>query len=164
MAERISQFTMYLNRYYTDINKYTIGQLWIDGKFVCDTLEDPVRVLPETCPNTPKGQNCKCKEKVYAETAIPAGEYWCRVSYSPRFKGMYIEIMNVPHFIGIRVHSGVHKDHTEGCLLVGKYEAGYNGHLRDSFPTMANLKKLITTKLIDNKWSPEGGFFKIIIK
>lgn len=53
---------------------YTIGRLYIDGKYFCDTLEDKVRELPAYCPNTPKGLNCECPEKVYSKTAIPSGE------------------------------------------------------------------------------------------
>ncbi len=49
---------------------YTIGRLYIDGKYFCDTLEDQVRELPAYCPNTPKGLNCECPEKVYSKTAI----------------------------------------------------------------------------------------------
>lgn len=54
---------------------YTIGDLSIDGKFFCNTIEDAVRELPATCPDTPRGRSCTCKEKVYAKTAIPAGTY-----------------------------------------------------------------------------------------
>lgn len=42
---------------------YTIGRLYIDGKYFCDTLEDKVRELPAYCPNTPKGLNCECPER-----------------------------------------------------------------------------------------------------
>ena len=65
---------------------YTIGRLYIDGKYFCDTLEDQVRELPAYCPNTPKGLNCECPEKVYSKTAIPSGEYKVTMEYSPRFK------------------------------------------------------------------------------
>lgn len=30
--------------------EYTIGDLFIDGKFFCNTLEDTVRILPLLCP------------------------------------------------------------------------------------------------------------------
>ena len=33
---------------------YTIGDLSIDGKFFCNTIEDAVRELPATCPDTPR--------------------------------------------------------------------------------------------------------------
>lgn len=35
---------------------YTIGDLSIDGKFFCNTIEDAVRELPATCPDTPRGR------------------------------------------------------------------------------------------------------------
>lgn len=65
---------------------YTIGDLSIDGKFFCNTIEDAVRELPATCPDTPRGRSCTCKEKVYSKTAIPAGTYKVTLQYSPKYK------------------------------------------------------------------------------
>ena len=61
---------------------YTIGDLSIDGKFFCNTIEDAVRELPATCPDTPRGRSCTCKEKVYSKTAIPAGTYKVTLQYT----------------------------------------------------------------------------------
>lgn len=141
--------------------EYSVGWMYIDGYYICDTLEDKVRELPEKCPYTPKWQSCKCKEKVYAETAIPAGEYTGRVSYSPAFKRYLIEIMNVPHFLGIRVHGGNHKDHTEGCILVGEYTD--NGWLSNSQKTLTKVHDIVKSKLKDKQFNEKGGNFKIII-
>ena len=63
-----------LNRKFKSTS-YSIGDLFIDGKFFCNTIEDTVRELPVTCPDTTRGRSCTCKEKVYAQTAIPAGTY-----------------------------------------------------------------------------------------
>ena len=41
---------------------YTIGKLYIDGKYFCDTLEDQVRDLAK-------------ERKIPGRTAIPAGVY-----------------------------------------------------------------------------------------
>ena len=41
---------------------YTIGDLSIDGKFFCNTIEDAVRELPATCPDTPRGRSCTCRD------------------------------------------------------------------------------------------------------
>lgn len=60
---------------------YTIGDLSIDGKFFCNTIEDVVRELPATCPDTSCGRSCTCAEKVYAKTAIPAGTYKVTLQY-----------------------------------------------------------------------------------
>lgn len=100
-------------------SQYTIGDLFIDGMFFCNTIEDVVRQLPITCPNTPKGHNCTCKEKVYAETAIPAGTYKVTMEYSPRFKRCLPLLHDVPHFIGILIHSGNTERDSAGCIIVG---------------------------------------------
>lgn len=65
---------------------YTIGDLSINGKFFCNTIEDAVRELPATCPDTPRGRSCTCREKVYSKTAIPAGTYKVTLQYSPKYK------------------------------------------------------------------------------
>lgn len=98
---------------------YTIGDFFIDGVFFCNTIEDVVRRLPAACPNTPKGRNCTCKEKVYAETAIPAGTYKVTMEFSPRFKRCLPLLHDVPHFIGILIHSGNTQRDSAGCLIVG---------------------------------------------
>lgn len=98
---------------------YTIGDLLIDGTFFCNTVEDVVRQLPSACPNTSKGRNCTCKEKVYAETAIPSGTYKVTIEYSPRFKRRLPYLHDVPHFIGILIHSGNTAKDSAGCIIVG---------------------------------------------
>lgn len=98
---------------------YTIGDLLIDGNFFCNTIEDKVRSLPLACPNTSKGIACKCKGKVYAQTAIPAGIYKVTMEYSTKFKRRLPLLHNVPHFIGILVHSGTTEKDSAGCIIIG---------------------------------------------
>lgn len=100
-------------------DKYTIGDLFIDNKFFCNTIEDTVRKLPAICLYTPKGLSCKCKSKIYAQTAIPAGTYKVTMRYSPRFKRELPFLHNVPHFLGILIHSGNDETASAGCLIVG---------------------------------------------
>ena len=113
-------------------NESTMGELYIDDKYICDTLEDRVRPLPDKCPNTPKFKACECKEKVYGETAIPEGTYELKMTYSNRFKKVMPEIRNVPHFLGIRIHSGSNADHSEGCVLVGEWDHTKGNRLNNS--------------------------------
>lgn len=86
----------------------TSGSLYINGFFECYTLEDAVRDL---------GENCQGKQ--YGITAIPAGEYPLILSFSNRFQKYMPEILNVPCFKGIRIHSGNKPEDSEGCLLAG---------------------------------------------
>ena len=110
---------------------YTIGELYVQEEDkltqtykVCDTLEDAFRLLPKTCPNTPKGSNCECKEKVYGKTCIPNGTYTVVLSYSNRFKRILPELLNVPHFLGIRMHAGNSSKDSSGCVLLGTKSKG----------------------------------------
>lgn len=96
-------------------NTYTIGKLYIDGVYKCDTLEDKDRGLTQDM----SLQQIK-KIKVYAQTAIPAGRYKVIWSYSPRFKKMLPLLVDVPGFDGIRIHNGNTAAHTNGCILLGQ--------------------------------------------
>lgn len=99
---------------------YTIGKLFVDDGCYCDTIEDVVRSLPSVCPDTLKGLGCKCKEKVYARTAIPAGTYKVTMEVSSRFKRMLPYLHDVPHFLGILIHSGNTDADSAGCIIVGR--------------------------------------------
>jgi len=81
----------------------TPGHLFVDGVYVCDTLEPPV------------------KEK-YGR--IPEGAYKCKVAYSPKFR-RYMLFADVPGRTGIIVpHTGNSVTNTRGCVLCGDYLSG----------------------------------------
>ena len=94
---------------------YTIGKLYVDGEYFCDTIEDRDRGLNDSM----SVEEIK-KIKVYGETAIPTGRYRVTLSYSVKFKKMLPEILNVKGFTGIRIHSGNTAKDSLGCILVGK--------------------------------------------
>lgn len=105
----------------------TIGELLVNDKHLCDTLEDRVR---------PEG------EKVYGKTAIPEGTYEVKLTHSPRFKRILPEILNVPNFSGIRIHTGNSSKDTEGCILVGTWDGekeDWVGNSRIAFDELMTL-------------------------
>ena len=101
-------------------NNYTIGSLFIDGEFFCNTLEDAVR-----------------DKKIKHETAIPAGTYEVKLTLSARFGKILPILLNVPNFEGIRIHAGNTISDTSGCILVG--ENKIKGRVINSQLTMAKL-------------------------
>lgn len=98
-------------------NTYTIGKLYIDGEYFCDTLEDTVRDLNKS------GKFDNGEKKIYGETAIPYGTYNVKWTYSNKFKKYMPLIENVPSFAGIRIHAGNSSADTQGCILVGENKA-----------------------------------------
>ena len=94
---------------------YTIGKLYIDGKYFCDTLEDLDRGLRQNMPLS-EIQQLKVKKK----TAIPTGTYRVIVNMSPSKQRLLPRLLNVPGYDGVLIHRGNTEDDTEGCILVGE--------------------------------------------
>lgn len=108
-------------------DKYTIGHMYIDGKFVCDTLEDKVRDLNKN------GKFDNGEVKIPNETAIPYGTYnvtmniqspkysnCAKYPYVKKYNAFMPRLQNVPSFEGVLIHAGNTADHTSGCILVGE--------------------------------------------
>lgn len=125
--------------------EYTEGKLYIDGAYFCDTLEDKDRGLKQSM----SVSEIK-KLKVYGETCIPYGTYDVVLSYSPKFKKIMPEVLKVKGFTGIRIHNGVDKNSTSGCVIVGKkWQDGKVTKSRDTFAElMAKLEGQTNIKLI----------------
>lgn len=77
---------------------YTIGKLYIDGVFFCDTLE----------PSTTATQH----------PAVKLGSYRLSIVWSYKF-GSFMPRIEVPHRSGILFHVGNYPHDTKGCVLLG---------------------------------------------
>ena len=107
--------------------EYTIGQLYVDGVFFSNTLEDKDRGLTK---DMPLEEIRKRKKK--GITAIPTGIYNVRMDIaSPKYSSRewYVKncngarvprLENVPGYEGILIHVGNTAKDTDGCILVGK--------------------------------------------
>ena len=105
--------------------KYTIGHLYIDGVYFCDTIEDRDRGLAATMTHEEI-----MRIKVKTETAIPLGTYKVTMAItSPKFslkkdyawcKGRLPRLLGVPGFDGILIHAGRTERSSAGCIIVGK--------------------------------------------
>ena len=115
---------VHIKRIYTN-TEYTIGHLYVDGVFVCDTLED-----------TDRGWNSHMSDawirnnKVHGKSAIPSGSYALTLDVvSPRFSkkkyykefcgGKLPRLLNVTGFDGVLIHIGNTASDTDGCVLCG---------------------------------------------
>ena len=59
------------------------------------------------------------------------------MEYSPRFKRRLPYLHDVPHFLGILIHSGNTADDSAGCLIVGRNRV--KGKVLDSRATLQEL-------------------------
>ncbi len=110
----------------------TIGELTLDGNWICYTLEDKFREV--------LGQSVS-SWKVPGKTAIPNGRYLLTFENSPRFGLDTLTLHNVPGFVGVRVHAGNTAEDTEGCPLVGMRVEGHG--IADSRMALYKVKALV---------------------
>lgn len=122
--------------------EYTIGDLFINGEFFCNTLEDTYRDLSK-------------EKKIPGKTAIPYGKYEVILNYSPRFKKELPRLLNVSHFDGVLIHGGNTPEDTEGCILVG--ENAIKGKVINS----TSYKKKLIDMFIDARKRGEKSYITI---
>lgn len=108
-------------------DSYTIGKLYVDNDFFCNTLEDKDRGLTSNMSITEIN-----KIKKPGITAIPTGTYNVRMDIvSPKYskQGWYQKncngsrmprLENVAGYQGVLIHPGNTDADSEGCILVGK--------------------------------------------
>lgn len=104
---------------------YTIGRLYIDGEYFCDTCEDKDRDLRQDM-----SLAIIKRRKVYGETAIPTGRYRVTLGVkSPKYskrasyawcEGYLPRLINVPGYEGVLIHGGNTAKDSAGCILVGE--------------------------------------------
>ena len=121
---------------------YTIGHLYVDGIYVCDTVEDKDRGLKSHHPI----EQIK-KAKVYGETAIPMGTYtidmdkvspkFSSLSWAKPYGGKIPRLRSVPGFESILIHTGNTAASSLGCILVGINDKV--GRVSDSQKTFKRL-------------------------
>lgn len=140
---------------------YTIGALSIDGVRICESLEDVDRGLKQ-------GMSLATiqKTKVYGETAIPAGRYEVKLTWSNRYHsrswakpygGKTPELMNVTGYGGVRIHPGNSNADTLGCILVGRNTIV--GKVTDS---QATYKRIMDQYLVPASKRGEAIYITIV--
>ena len=133
---------------------YTIGKVYVDGVYVCDSIEDKDRGLTQTMPLD------KIKEiKIPSQTAIPTGTYRLTISVvSPTFgkkeyykkfcKGYLPRILDVPGFDGILMHRGVDENSSSGCIILGYNKVkGKVVNSQEAFEKFYNILKTAKDKI-----------------
>ena len=121
---------------------YTIGKMYINGEYFCDTLEDTDRGLKRDMSLS------ELKElKEYGRTAIPTGEYVLTITYSDRFAKMMPLINDVPAFSGVRIHPLNTSKETDGCIGVGICDNPNKDWIRDSRKTYNKLMRILEYRL-----------------
>lgn len=129
------------------MEKYTIGKLYIDGKYFSDTLEDTDRNLTSTM-----SKDEIVKVKVYGKTAIPTGTYvvdmntvspkFGKRSWAQPYEGKVPRLQDVPGYEGVLIHPGNTANDTSGCILVGRNKVkGQVVESQNTFHSLMNILK-----------------------
>ena len=125
---------------------YTIGKLFINDVYECDTLEDQDRGLTSQMSIS----EIELK-KVYGKTAIPTGTYKIDMTtVSPKFKdrvwakpykGILPRLIDVKGYSGVLIHVGNKAEDTLGCILVGENKV--KGQVVNSTATFYELMTVL---------------------
>jgi hypothetical protein len=118
--------------YFAD--KFTVGKIFLNGQFICYSLEDTYREID----NEPVSS-----WKIMGQTAIPKGTYNISVTMSQRFQVKLPLLADVPGFSGVRIHTGNSSKDTEGCILVGSTWDGKSDWLGASKLAFSPLLQMI---------------------
>lgn len=129
---------------------YTIGKLYLNDKYICDTIEDTDRKLS----NNMTVDEIK-KIKVQNKTAIPYGTYkvamdvvspsYSKVDYYVKNYGAKMpRLLNVKGFEGVLIHPGNTEKDSAGCIIVGSNKV--KGKVINSRAIFDKLYKLIKGK------------------
>ena len=126
--------------------KYTIGNLFINDKKFCDTLEDTDRGLDASM-----SVSKIIALKKFGITAIPKGTYEVVMNVvSAKFSkykqytfcgGRVPRLLNVPGYDGVLMHIGNKPEDTDGCILVGKNTV--KGMITSSTETFMSFYKIL---------------------
>ena len=114
---------------------YTIGKMYVNDAYFCDTLEDANRDLNKN------GRFDNGETKVYGRTCIPFGHYTVDLTMSAHFKRVLPILVGVPDFAGVRIHRGNEPSDTLGCILVG--ENKIKGKVINSTPYEEKLVQMM---------------------
>lgn len=142
-----------LQKRYCFGDDFTISRIELDNKSFngCPyILEDAVREIPNKSVRAWKVKN---------ETAIPVGTYEVEKTFSQRFGKMVYQLMNVPGFEGVRIHSGNTSHDTEGCLIIGKERDEKNGEVSGSRVAKDALERVLDAAVARGEkiyWTVEG--------
>ena len=115
----------------------TIGDLYLNRVFFCNTLEDVVRAQGV---------------KVFGETAIPAGEFIILPDFSQRFQRTMPFLQQVPMFTRTMIHWLNFAVQTEGCIGVGEAADSHPDSIWNSRATFNKLYPIL-----------EGAFGKEVV-
>ena len=144
---------LFLNRHYKG-ESYTIGKLYIDGEYFCDTIEDKDRGLFQNMPL----EQIK-EKKVMHQTAIPTGTYKITLNVqSPKYSqrkqydfcdGYLPRLIDVPGFDGVLIHIGNKAGDSSGCILVGENKV--KGQVINSTVTFKKLYEILNKAKENNE-------------
>lgn len=104
---------------------YTMGELFVDGDYYCDTLEPPI--------------------SADKHPAIIPGTYNVQMFPSQKFRALRPILIGVIGRSGILIHEGNYVRNTQGCILVGQNIG--RGRLQNSKEKLSPLARWIKDSL-----------------
>jgi len=127
---------------------YTIGHLYVNGEYFCDTIEDTDRGLDDSMTEAEI-----VRRKILSVTAIPTGTYHIDMNtvspkfqyktWAQRYNGKVPTILSVKGFSRVLIHTGNSERDSEGCVIIGENKV--KGQVINSQVTFHKLMSVLLT-------------------
>lgn len=110
-------------------DKSTIGDFIINNRFFSYSLEDKDRQW-----HTEAGEIIAWVKslKIPKETAIPYGTYEVIINYSNRFKKEMPLLLNVPDYLGVRIHTGNYAGYEQFLMTIPLTTQPFTSLIKDN--------------------------------
>ncbi|AKT38848.1 DUF5675 family protein [Chondromyces crocatus] len=153
----------------TVTRKYNYHDLGTPGDFDARLKGESKAKITGSTTEQPPGRRDLKSGNGEKEYPVPAGTYVGRVKSGskrnrnvPGHKGKAVELLDVPNFSDILIHTGNYPSHSEGCIILAGSNAEGDQNIESSVPKVKELMDWIAE--VNDEYGEENVSIEVVVK